>query len=499
MGRRSRGFTLIEILAALAIGALMTAGLVKLLLSSIEDTRGTQAALHQGRVTAAAQRYITTKRDVLLASATAVAPARVTVADLKTAGFLSTSLQATNAFGQTPCVLVLQPSAGVLEALVVTEGGVAVPQKDLALVAANAGEGSGYIAYGAPTVAQGAFGSWSLSTAALSKYLASNCTGTVAAAGRLASAIFFVDGSNAASDFVYRAAVPGHPELNRMSTPLHMAAVAVADTSDARCVAADVTTQGRIAVDATGRVLSCQAGVWRKQGSAWWKDPVANHVDLPASDNVTGDVRMVTALSRAFTWTGTAWVALSVDENGNLTVPGTVTANAVDTGTVQLNTVVVRETPCASAGLIARDAAGLPLVCTGGVWRSTQDELVGATVFQQDYNDKPAHGTKDFYAIDLRTLPGPRPLFITGYSYCDTTGSSRALAVAEPFDAGGGRLGYSGGCGAISDAGGSRVFTKGVIPLVKLPANAVFIRVYMEPGTADPDHSWMRLQIKASQ
>jgi hypothetical protein len=363
--------TLLEMLAALAIAAMLTIVLVRVTQSSFDDTKGELAGQHQQRVASAARQYIAANRATLLTSATATSPVKVSVGDLQTAGFLSSSIAATNPYGQTPCLLVLQPSAGTLEALLVTEGGpTPISQGQLPFVAANSGDGGGYVAYASPPTAQGAYGAWSVSAPQLTSYLSASCTGTAAAPGSLATALFDTD--TAQADFVYRGAVPGHPELNQMSTPLGMAAVAVeGDTTDPRCTALDPTTQGRIAVDSQGRVLSCQAGTWTGQGSAYWKDPVATYASLPVIGNNAGDVRMALDVSRAFTWNGVSWVALSVDQDGNFSVPGTSSASLL-----QVTSSQTAGTPCASAGLISIDSSGLLLSCQSGLWsRQSTTEL----------------------------------------------------------------------------------------------------------------------------
>lgn len=492
---RPRGFTLIETLAALALAAILAVGVSQLVLTAVEDNKGQQTGQHQQRVAAAAGKYLAANHATLLTTATPTTPVPVSVAQLQAAGFLSTTIEVTNPYGQTPCLLVLQPTAGRLEALVVTEGGPApIPQKILPFVASSAGSGGGYIAYGSPAVGQGAFGSWRLNATELGNYLSASCTGTTAAAGSLATALFYE--GDETGDFVYRNSVPGRPELNRMTTPLHMAAVAIdGDTTDTRCVAADATTHGRIAVDVSGRILSCQAGAWKRQGSASWKDPVNTFADLPpAADNTAGDVRIVNALSRAFTWNGTSWTALAVDENGNFSVPGTAAA-----GMVQLNTVVVNGDACPSNGLLARDAAGTVLVCSSGNWRSLRGDRVTTDAFYRRYTFTPPDGIQNFIAVDLTTLPGPRPLYITGYSYCNSTSSARAWTVVEPFDAAGNRLGYAGGCGAISSDLLGTVMTKGVLPLAKLPENATHLRVFMDPGALVGDYAQLDLYVKNSE
>ncbi|MDR6398067.1 hypothetical protein J2798_004550, partial [Herbaspirillum seropedicae] len=107
--------------------------------------------------------------------------------------------------------------------------------------------------------------------------------------------------------------------------------------------------------DASGAILSCQGGVWKLQGSKFWKDPVASYAALPFTDAV-GTVRLTLNDGRAYSWTGSNWRALAVDQNGNFTAPGTVS-----TGKLDLEDVSVEGAACTKIGQQSRDSAGLPL------------------------------------------------------------------------------------------------------------------------------------------
>jgi hypothetical protein len=244
-------------------------------------------------------------------------------------------------------------------------------------VAAHAGRGGGQIVASEPGVAQGAFGGWRLQLAA---YEAVSCGAPepgAAEANRLASALFFDGPQSSAVDYLYRREVPGHPELNAMEVPLAMQGRAVAvenDSADPMCNASDALSQGRISVNAQGQVLSCQSGVWRRQGSAYWKDPVPTAAALPSVDNRPGDVRLTLDTSRAFAWTGTRWQALAVDENGNFNVPGTSTGRYL-----QVTSVEGVDAACSGDGLISRDASGLLLTCLDGRWRSQASQELDYT------------------------------------------------------------------------------------------------------------------------
>lgn len=412
MTKMQRGFTFIELLGALAIGTLMMIGLSAMIDTSLEDNKAQQVALYQAQITNAASKYISDNYATLITTATSTTPAPpITAAML--APYLPPSFAATNAYQQTPCVLVLQPAVNKLSALIVTEGGSQIPAKEIGYVAANAGQGGGYIPAtttqnpaGTPLIAQGAFGSWSLTNASLSNYLKNKCTGTTAGPGNLATALFYDGSGSLPTDFLYRVAVPGRPELNQMMTPLHMNTViqATEDTSDARCAVGTASTWGGISTSALGEVLSCQAGVWKRQGTKSWRDPVATYATLPSgasSINVLGDVRMVTALSRAFTWNGTSWVALAVDQNGRLT-----------TDDIQLSKSVIKGDACTSTGLISRDANGLLLTCQSGIWGTQSTMELGASsqgdvvILKSNYISYPA-GTVFFTSTGSYVYDAP--------------------------------------------------------------------------------------------
>ena len=346
--RRQRGMTLVEALAALAIASALLVGLARMIGDSIDEVKEQQAALQQAQVVTAAAKYIAANYSDLVASTGAGAVTAVTVAQLKTAGFLSSGFATTNPYQQSTSVLVLQPAAGKLDALVAGYGGTAIPDRAIASVAMMAGQGGGYISAAQPGTARGA--SWELATTA---YQGVACAGTTALngaaahdGGHLVSSLFYDGPGQLSTDFLYRDAVPGRPQLNQMNTPLGFAGAALVTPGTACGGAAAIGIDG-----ASRSVVTCGAdGLW--QAASTWKAPVTNFEDLPTEGNTAGDVRMVTALNRGFTYTGSAWVALAVDESGNLHVPGTVTA---DTAVVSAGTVTAEKTISSTKGGIIGD------------------------------------------------------------------------------------------------------------------------------------------------
>jgi hypothetical protein len=147
--------------------------------------------------------------------------------------------------------------------------------------------------------------------------------GSASDGGPLVSSLFYDGPGQQAADFLYRSAVPGRPELNQMNEPLTMANNALV-TPGAAC-------GGKPAIgveESTRSLLVCgKDGLWQRPSN--WKEPVAAHSDLPASGNTLGDVRIVTGLNRAFTYSASGWKALAVDEKGDLAVDGMLSTGAI--------------------------------------------------------------------------------------------------------------------------------------------------------------------------
>jgi hypothetical protein len=339
-----RGITLIETMGALAIASTMLAGLAMVIDNALEDMKGQQAALYQARVADAARKYIAANYAQLVTDTGLAAGGNVPVMidTLKTSGLLPASFATTNGYGQATCVLVRRNASAAppvkLDALVAAYGGSKILDKDIPAVALNAGAGGGYISTDAPGTAQGA--SWQANTA---PYRGVSCnggpvvlTGSGSDGGHLVSALFYDGPGQLSTDFVYRDAVPGHPELNQMNTPLQLAQYALVAKGGA------CGSTAAIAIDAASRaVLTCGSnGIWKDAVTSQWKESVARYADLPTPGSQAGDVRMVTDLNRAFTYTGSGWAALAVDQNGDLAVPRHLTVQAgnvnVDNGNLNL-------------------------------------------------------------------------------------------------------------------------------------------------------------------
>jgi competence protein ComGC len=399
-----QGFTALETVVVLIVT--MTAmALSGQYISSYADNVSYQTTAAQATmVSNAANQYLKDNFAAVTSVATSSTPAVITVAMLESTNYLPSSFNSTNPYGQTYEILALQPVANTLNTMIVTTGGSTISEVGIRKIAQLIGATGGYISATNTAQAQGSYGGWQM---ALATY------GVSPGAGHLAIALFFQNGA-LVSDYLYRNSVSGQPQLNTMNTPLVLGTSTI-ETSGAAC-----STNGAIARDSNGAVLACASGNWAYPGSKYWKDPVSTFTALPTTGNNVGDVRETLDTARTFTWTGAAWSALSVDQNGNLTVPGKVTANnvvtasgngvqvgsaylygdatnsairqngsfsvqnAAGTAAADINVnhaniaaVATAGTACSPNGSIAQDGTGLLLSCQSGSWARTSAVLYG--------------------------------------------------------------------------------------------------------------------------
>ncbi|MFM0040911.1 MULTISPECIES: prepilin-type N-terminal cleavage/methylation domain-containing protein [Paraburkholderia] len=398
---RQAGFTMIEMLAALAIATLMIVGMAAMINTSMEDARGQQAALYQSQMAQAATQLIAQNSAALLDAATLTVPVVVPLkgSPYQLATFLPTSVQARNAYGQTSCLLVYKNDLGGLQGLLVTEGGMVIPDPQLGYIASNSGSGGGSIpkTNNASGAAFGAYDSWSVATPNPSNV---SCSGTVTGVGHLASEIFA--GANQAqnTDYLYRVSVPGDVSANAMQVPIILAQ----QTDYTACTA----TVGSIAADTNSNVVSCIDGEWEPISSAHWRDPVAAAADLSTLPNPQrGDVSMTTNTGRGYTYNGTAWQAIAVDELGNLNLGNQQTVGSACAP------------DAASTTPVTTDSTGRVLSCQNGQWQ-TQSEILPASTSVGCTILMPSSGAADY--TECNGQPGGA--YSAGpYSYNATNGT----------------------------------------------------------------------------
>lgn len=219
--RKSGGFTLLEMIAVMMIMGFITIFIANYINMGVEEISKKAAAQQLKDVAEAARLYIADNYSMLQNTATDTTAAVVTLANLTGGGYLPASI-GTNPWNQTYTVYVLEPIGKNLEGLVLTSGGMSsgdsFQNRLMPATAALAGIVGGYVPSGKmasqPTnVIQGAFGAWKLDI--------SGTTIPNPGPGHLAAYVPFAENA-ATSDYLYRSAVPGHPEANQMWTDLDM-------------------------------------------------------------------------------------------------------------------------------------------------------------------------------------------------------------------------------------------------------------------------------------
>ncbi|WP_080756903.1 shufflon system plasmid conjugative transfer pilus tip adhesin PilV, partial [Xanthomonas euvesicatoria] len=213
---KHRGFVLMELVIALAILAALSIGLISVIRSQAQSKQLAIAANQLVDFTNATEQYVKNEYNTILSSAGTTSPVVISVANLQAAGLLPASYPNANVFGQVPTGRSRKASGNTLETLVIYTGGVALSQSDLdelAGLAAQQGVAGGSVGSADTTRAVGFLGAWSMP---LSNFAISP------GAGRAAANVSYTN--EARSDTaLHRQAIPGRPELNRMSTSIDMA------------------------------------------------------------------------------------------------------------------------------------------------------------------------------------------------------------------------------------------------------------------------------------
>lgn len=312
----------------------------------------------------AVQRYVQDNGPAIATVATPTSPYTITPAMLAT--YLPSGFSAGNPWKQQWQAQVLQPSAGQLETLVTTTGGIPIDDpKQLIQIAAQVGAQGGYIPYAGmlgnasydPSTAIGTLGAWSRQMTGFSN----------PGAGHLASLLSF-SGIQTSNGYLYRIAVPGQPQLNAMQTNLSMtdASGAAHDingirVANAQTVAATgavtagtfATNNNAFRVDAGGRV-----------GSAGYAPD-----DLPGGWG--GGVSTFDVYSHGTMAAGAGGnIAASMNSAGAIR-GASGRFNVESNGVVSLSTVGASGNGCAiqnGQSAVTTDSAGVPLACVNGVW-----------------------------------------------------------------------------------------------------------------------------------
>lgn len=326
-----------------------------------DKTRATVAAAHAKRVQQAVNLFIKDNHAAIAATATATTPYIFGVPELISAGYLPSGFSNQNGFSATYQTRVFEPATDKLSSMTYLVGGVKITKSLARSIALGIGADGGIIE---GSKAQGSLGGWMVNLSSFGSYNPGE--GSVVIAG------FYDDGVKI-SDYLYRKAVPGHPELNTMSTALDMggnnvnnAAVVSTSTLNATNTNSTNITGTNVNAQTTRTAGETYTGGWfRTTGdSGWYNEKWGGGLYM-------SDSSWIRAWADKSIYTGGQVQAGSLQSNGRLT------ANEF----VQINGVAPVGTACPSNGLVGRDGTGALLTCVNGLWKASGSTVnIGAGI-----------------------------------------------------------------------------------------------------------------------
>lgn len=213
--RRASGFTLIELTVVLTIIVSVFAMMWPMFADYADELVNRNAAEQQLRVAKGARKYLDDNIGTVTATLTGTTPMAIPFATIQAAGgYIPSELSAVTPYGQSYNIVVRRPSATAnqLQAMVVTTGGTTISPKNALRIARMQKGVGGYIAPSNTNLIKAPDDQWSA--------LASDF-GLTPGAGHIATAMFSSDGDGS-GDYLWRNAIPGRPELNRMNTAIDM-------------------------------------------------------------------------------------------------------------------------------------------------------------------------------------------------------------------------------------------------------------------------------------
>ncbi|GAB1255358.1 shufflon system plasmid conjugative transfer pilus tip adhesin PilV [Desulfovibrio falkowii] len=248
---------LFEIIGVLLLMSILIPRLSDMAFMGIVDTQKRQAADHLGLISRASAGYVRKHQTTLNAQASATSGPMVSVADLVSDGLLPDGFKGRNVWGQSYDIYVRKAAvSGHLRAVVLTTGGrgnetdrflnVIVPGAAGLLGGSGGFVPTGIVPGQAADILQGAGGGWAVSLTGMG--IPSPGPGHL---GVLTS----FDSTALGQDFLYRVAVPGHPELNAMQTELDMTDHAIRNVSELQFEEREISGESCASADEQGRVF----------------------------------------------------------------------------------------------------------------------------------------------------------------------------------------------------------------------------------------------------
>lgn len=326
------------------------------------------SARQVNRFTQAVRAYTGKYYDTLLSSATTTKSVIVTADMLKNTGFLEPGFSETISSGQQLRAALIRNSTNTeqLQGLIVSEGGTSLPYMGVRDISVMISTGLGAYIWDNNTTVTGANQSWTLPLSAF---------GITSTAGHIAT-LLTTDALNEArqdADRLYRFAVTGKPDLNRMHTNIDMGsnninnAAAVngktGNFSENVSAGGDIAATGNITANGgmtANNDIRSNNGWMVTQGNKGWLNETYQG-GFYMSDN-----SWVRAANNKGIYTGGQIRGGSLQSDGRLTI-----------GEYSLHLKIeTAGTNCPQDGLQARDTTGGPLYCQSGVWMGAGNKII---------------------------------------------------------------------------------------------------------------------------
>lgn len=318
---------------------------------ALDQARATVAASQAKRVQQAVNLYIKDNHDTIAATATSTNAFIFGVNELIAAGYLPAGFSTQNNFSATYQTRVFEPTTNKLNSMTFLSGGASISKSLARKIAIGIGADGGVIE---GNVAHGALGSWTMNLADFGGFNPGD--GSVVIAG-------FFDNGLLINDYLYRKAVPGHPELNTMSTALNMGNNDISNAATTTTTTLNATNVNAQTTRTAGETYT--GGWFRTTGDSGWY-----------SEKWGG----------GFNMTDSTWIRAY--NNKSIYTAGTVRAGAIQSdgnvsaaGVLELGQVNIVGAVCPSNGAISHDASGATLSCQSGVWAKQSNALCLSNAF----------------------------------------------------------------------------------------------------------------------
>ena len=307
------------------------------------------------RFTQAVRAYTGRYYETLLNSATTTTPVIVTAEMLKNTGFLEPGFRETISSGQklTASLVRNTTSTDQLQALIVSQGGLALPYMAVRDISVSISTGLGAYLWGSDSIITGANASWTMPLTTF---------GVSTSSGHIASFLTTDDLNTARQDTdrLYRFSVTGKPDLNRMHTSIDMGTNDLNNTGTVNAQTGQFTG----GVTAGGDIRSTD-GTLITRGNKGWTNETHQGGFYMSDDNY------VRSLNDKGIYTAGQMKAGTLRSDGNASMGGEI----------EMDVVRIAGTACPKTGNIARDAAGAPLSCQDGVWAKQSNALCLSSAF----------------------------------------------------------------------------------------------------------------------